>query len=405
MSRWPRYRLWDSWRACERVLGALRIGVCVLAVSSCGVDSGGTGATPASSASGPITGFGSVMVNGVHFDDTFASITDADGAVHRPDELKLGMTADIKGTAVVVAANGFTSTATSIVFGSALLGPIDRMDAAGSTLEVLGQPVAVTVTTVFDAALSGGLAVLSVGDVVEVYALFDAATKRYTATRVERRNGVLTYHLRGVVSLLDTAGKAFSLGNLRVSYAGLPTSELPPALAEEQFVRVQMQINPTSGGWQATKVQDSEHPLEDLDDTRVEALISSFSSPAQFSVDGIVVDASGATFPTGTAGLGLGARVAVEGVASGGVLTASSVQIKTDVDVVNEGFELDGAILTMDAAGQTFVVRDITIHYSGSVTFVNGTISDLAPGKSVAVMGSLSADGTGLDAILIRFGP
>ncbi len=356
----PRYRLRDRLRACQWVLAALCIGVCVLAVSSCGVDSGGTGAVPAATASGPITGFGSVIVNGVHFDDTFASITDADGAVHSRGELKLGMTADIKGTGVVLAANGFVSTATRIVFGSALFGPIDSIDAAGSTLAALGQTVDVTAATVFDAALSGGLAALSVGDVIEVYALFDAAANRYTATRIERRNGASTYHLRGVVSLPDTAGKAFNLGSLRVSYAGVPADQLPPALVAGEFVRVLMQINPVGGVWQATAVQDSKHPLEDFDDTRIEARVSSYSSPAHFSVDGIDVDASGATFPAGTAGLGLGARVAVEGVASGGVLTASSVQVKTDVDIVNEGFELDGPILTLDAAGQTFVVRELS---------------------------------------------
>ena len=41
-----------------------------------GVESGGTGATPASFASGPITGFGSVIVNGVRFDDSKAVVTD-----------------------------------------------------------------------------------------------------------------------------------------------------------------------------------------------------------------------------------------------------------------------------------------------------------------------------------------
>src|SRR5205085_9845313 len=40
-------------------------------VAGCGggVDSGGTGAQPTSFASGPITGFGSVIVNAVHYDD------------------------------------------------------------------------------------------------------------------------------------------------------------------------------------------------------------------------------------------------------------------------------------------------------------------------------------------------
>ena len=38
-----------------------------------GVDSGGTGVTPSVSA-GPITGFGSVIVAGVRFDDSTATV-------------------------------------------------------------------------------------------------------------------------------------------------------------------------------------------------------------------------------------------------------------------------------------------------------------------------------------------
>ena len=42
-------------------------------------------------AAGPITGFGSVIVNGVRFDDTSASITDDDGKTMAESQLRLGM--------------------------------------------------------------------------------------------------------------------------------------------------------------------------------------------------------------------------------------------------------------------------------------------------------------------------
>ncbi len=46
-----------------------------------GVDSGGTGVQPTSFASGPITGFGSVIVNTVHYDDGNATVRDGSGAL------------------------------------------------------------------------------------------------------------------------------------------------------------------------------------------------------------------------------------------------------------------------------------------------------------------------------------
>ena len=71
-------------------------------VAACGgADSGGTGATPPTYTSGPITGFGSVIVGDVHYDDRSANITDADGAARTRDDLKLGMTTEIQGTRVV----------------------------------------------------------------------------------------------------------------------------------------------------------------------------------------------------------------------------------------------------------------------------------------------------------------
>jgi hypothetical protein len=52
----------------------------------------GTTSTPSSVyAAGPITGFGSVIVNGVRFDDSAATITDDDGRTLAESELHLGM--------------------------------------------------------------------------------------------------------------------------------------------------------------------------------------------------------------------------------------------------------------------------------------------------------------------------
>ena len=375
----------------------------VLALGGCsgGVDSGGTGAR-ALSASGPITGFGSVIVNGVHFDDSSAGVTDADGTVRSRDDLKLGMTATIRGSAIVVDSNGASSTATSIVFGSAILGPVDNIDTGANTLVVLGQTVGVRSTTVFDSSLNGGLAALSVDDVIEIYALFNASNNHYSATRIERKTSVSAYRLRGVVSNLDTATKAFNIGSERISYAGVPASEVPAALANGRFVRVQLQTTPVGGVWLADKLQDGVHQLEDRDEARVEGLISDFTSSTQFSVDGVSVDASHASVSGGTA-LGLGIRVAVKGTASNGVLVASEVQTKTDTEVENEGYELDGTISTIDTTNKTFVLRGVTVDYSGSVDFRDGTIFDLAVGRHVEVRGTLSADYTGLQAFRIRF--
>jgi hypothetical protein len=377
-----------------------------LALVGCGggVDSGGTGVAPQSFASGPITGFGSVIVNGVRFDDTQASVTDDDGAPRRRDELRLGMTTEIRGSAILTDGSGATvSTASSIAFGSDLLGPVDSIDLAGNRLAVLGQGVDIGATTVFDdVSASGGLASIVVGDVVEVYALFDAATGRYKATRVERKGAVASYRLRGIVTLLDSTARAFNIGTERISYAAF-SGGVPATLANGNFARVKLQPVKVGGVWQVVGLGDGVQQPKELDEVRLEGLVSAFTSATQFSVNGVAVDASGVTAP---AGLALGTRVEVEGVSRSGVLVASKLKVKSANDTANQEFELRGAITSVNLATQTFVLRGVNVEYFlvGSPTdFRDGTATNLAAGVNVEARGTLSADGTRLLATRITF--
>ena len=372
-----------------------------LIVAGCGggVDSGGTGTTPASYANGPITGFGSVIVNGVRFDDSNAVVTD-DGDGSSRDKLRLGMTTEIRGSAITADATGtLVSAASSIVFGSDILGRVDSIDLAAKRLVVLGQGVDVNAATVFDdESLSGGLPTVAVGDVVEVYALFNAATGRYTATRIERKGAVAAYRLRGLVSNLD-AGKAFNIGSERISYDGFTGA--PVTLADGNLLRVRLQTTQVAGVWLVAGLKDGAPKPRDRDDVRLEGRISSFTSPTLFSVNGVAVNAS-AIGPL--AGLALGVRVEVEGTSSEGVLLASKLKIKTEDEAGNQEFELRGQITSVDAANLRFVLRGVTVVYAVPATdFRNGTTANLVKDANVEARGVLSADGTRLLAARITF--
>ena len=376
-----------------------------LALAGCGggVDSGGTGSVPSTFAVGPITGFGSVIVNGVRFDDSAAAVSDDDGTPRSRDALRLGMTTEIRGSAISTDSTGAAvSTASSIAFGSDLLGPVDKVDLAAKRLLVLGQTVDVNGATVFDdASLAGGLAVVAVGDRVEVYALFDVATGRYTATRIERKAAVAAYRLRGVVSQLDAVAKAFNIGGERISYAGV--GEVPLALANGNLVRLRLEPVRVGGVWRLAGLRDGAPKPRDLDAVRLEGRVSAFTSPTLFSVNGVAVDASAIGSVTG---LVRGARVEVEGTVAGNVLVASKLKVKSDDDADNQEFELRGAITSVDAANLRFVLRGVTVSYtlSGSATeFRNGTAAKLAPGVDVEARGVLSGDGARLLAARISF--
>ena len=385
------------------LLGPLLAGLGAALIAACGggVDTGGTGAPPVAFSSGSVTGFGSVIVNAIRFDDSAAAVSDEDGNRRNRDDLRLGMSVEVDSSAVTNGSSGAAAVASSIRYGGELLGTVESVNPAAQRLVVLGQTVAVDAATVFDAALGGGLAAVTVGSVLEVHAQFDASAGIYRARRIEPRSGVLQYRLRGVVSSLDATRRRFAVGALTVSYASLPAAEVPATLANARFVKLRLQTVPVAGVWVAVKLQDGVRQIEDRQEARVRGLISAFTSATQFSVDGQPVDASGATFPNGSAGLGLGARAKVEGRLAGGVLRASKVEIESPSE--SESFELHGSVSALDATAKTFVVRGLTVSYAGNVEFRDGSAADLANGRNVEVRATLAAGSDQLQATRIRF--
>lgn len=371
-------------------------------VASCGggVDSGGTGAPATAFASGAITGFGSVIVTGVHFDDRSASIGDADGNALSRDDLRLGMTVEARGSAIVADADGNdASTATSIVVRSEMVGPVAASNLAARTLTVLGQTVDIANTTAFDDALANGQASLSPGVIVVVYANLDAASGHYAATRIERRASAALFAERGIVSNLDKSARTFAIGATRIDYAGLAAAAVPATLGNGSFVRVTLATAPGPGGvWTAVAIGDSSPAIDDRDEAKIEGLVSSFASTTQFSVDGTPVDARTAQFSDGTAGLALGARVEIEGALRAGVVVASRVRVVSDSEESGKEFDVRGPLASLDATAKTFVVRNVIVSYAGTVDFRNGTAADLVPGREVEARGALAADGTRLQA-------
>ncbi len=396
-------------RASSRRLLVQLAWVCVL-VAGCGgggssiSGSSGTGTVTTSSfAAGPITGFGSVIVNGVRFDDSKATVTDDDGAASTKDALKLGMSAEVHGGGVSDDGTGAKAAASAISFGSQLVGPVSSTDAAGKTLTILGQKVIVLDTTVLDNRLVGGFAAITVGTLLEVHGTTDATTGAVTATRLEPTAAAAGFKIRGIVANLDTTATTFTIGGTLISYAS--ATPVPPNLANGLFVRARLQTTQVAGAWVATRIGAAGPHVEDVDEAHLRGSITAFTSSATFSVNGIPVDASKAAFPDGTAGIVLGARVEVEGTSSNGTVIAKKVSVETHAAVRAEGFELHGAISSIDTIAKTFVLRNVTVSYaSTTIDFRKGTAATLAVGVQLEVRGTLSADGTTLQATRISFG-
>jgi hypothetical protein len=364
-----------------------------------GVDSGGTGGA-ATYANGPITGSGSIIVNGVRFDDTSAAVSDDNGSSTK-DALKLGMVVEVRGSVITddPLTGDKSSTASSISFNSELLGSIDSIDLANSSLVVIGQPVDVKVTTFFDDSLTGGLAALAQGNVVEVYALYDATTGRYSATRIERKGSVPTeYRLRGAISGLNTSTKVFSIGTEQISYSSV--TDLSSGLANGAILRVRVSSAGGNHQWTATRLRDGANKPDDGSHARIEGLISSFTSLTQFSVGTVQVTTNSGTIVTGVPALNV--RVEVEGSVTAGVLAASSVTVETDSGKTENRFI--GPMSGLDTVNKTFVVKGQTISYASTSDFRGGTAANLGNGVNLDVRANL-VNGNQLEATRIDFKP
>ena len=342
---------------------------------------GGTG----SSASGAITGFGSIIVGGVRFDDSAASVQDDDGVNMNSDALKLGMVVRIKCGKKSDDGTGVRAKADSIEVHSELQGPVDSKTA--DSIVVLGQTAKISATTFFEDGLS--LATLAVDAVVEVHGFVDPVTNTLTATRIERKPNAKVFKLQGTVSALNTAAKTFNLGTLTISYL---TAVVPSSLtlANGSVVRVRLALTPLTGTRTALKVQKFEIEKEDRNEAEVEGIITAFTSTSQFSVNGLQVDASTATFEDGKTGVVLGARVEVEGSIVKGVLVAKKVELEDGEDAAK--FEFHGPLSSLSTTAKTFVLRGMTVNYDLATTFSVGvTALTLANGLNIEVKGKRSA--------------
>jgi len=349
---------------------------------------------------GTITGFGSIIVNGVRFDESTAQVIDDDDVAHDRNELKLGMSVQVVSSGIDRGSN--SAKASRVRFGAAIVGPVSAISAntTPKTLTVLDQIVEIGATTVFD-DLPNGFASIKLNDVLEIHALLDTTSGHYLAKRIEPEPGATVFKLRGIVADLNAGAKSFKIGGALIDFSGIAVADLPLNFANGLKVRVRLNtVKNSSGAWVATAIRAEQREMEDKDEAEVEGIITAFTSTASFSVNGLPVNASNAAFPDGTAGIVLGARVEVEGAIVNGVLVATKVALD---DKNEDRNELNGTISALNTVAKTFVVRGVSVHYRATTVFEDGVEANLANGRQVEVKGTLSADGMSVEASRIEF--
>ncbi|MBX3620759.1 MAG: hypothetical protein KF891_12350 [Rhizobacter sp.] len=352
----------------------------LLAACGGGGSTSSTDAQPEGVYQGTIGGFGSVIVNGVRFDDSHATVT-LDDEASTAGALKLGMRTQVQGT---VSADGSTGTATSVIVETAVRGAVSSVDVAANQLRIRAITVQADDNTVFEGA--SGIASIQAGDWVEVHGSVDFANRRVQATRIE----VKSAQDIGRVVMFGTATAAtatsFTLGDLTVDYSqarliGFSGGTVP----EGTVVRVRSHTSPVGNVLQASVVKAVKAPRF-LDGTpaAVEGRVQQFVSVADFLVSGTAVDASHATFENGSAAdLSEGKRVIVTGTLADGKIVAKKLRFfRPDLD---GEVRLIGTV-TDYVSQASFKVRGVAVDASAA-EFVRGSAAELANGRVVEIKG------------------
>jgi hypothetical protein len=392
----------------RRVLTTLLAAAGIVALPSCGgggagggggtvsgVDTGGTGAF----SSGRITGFGSVIVNGVRFEDNAARLADEDdeAKVFRPEDLRLGMVVRIRAGRVAAGSGDVlpSATATDITVESQIKGPVESKTAP-DTLVVFGQTVKVNAATVFEDGVT--FANIAVGNILEVSGFADSAGV-VTASRIEREGAANVFKVRGVVAGHDAVARTFRIGTAIFNYS--TATRLPStALANFQFVRVRTStVKNAAGEWPVQRI-DLREREEDRDEAEVEGILVQING--DFFVNGLEIDLS--RLPAGTTPP-VGLRVDIDGALVNGVLIARRIELEDGDD--DREVDVRGTLSSVNTTARTFVVRGVSFHYTPGVTEVrDGSLAlNLVNGASVRVKGILPSGSTTnrVEATEIRF--
>ncbi len=291
---------------------------------SAGSDAGiqGSGRNLAIVAYGPITAFGSIVVDDVEYTIDNASIS-VNGQPATTSQLEVGQIVTVQG---VQNAGGTTGTAASVSFNADVMGPIGRLDIAGRTMTVLGQTVQLESDTVFGAGIQGdSLAGLQAGIAVEVSAFEDASGNLH-ASRIDLLPGDAPLQVKGTVQALDAAAQTFKVNELTVDYSGV---QVGSQLANGGMVIVGANAAPAGDVLYASKVQVSSGLGGTANQQgQMRGLITSMTSGQAFTVEGQQVQTdAGTQFVLHGRTLAPNVAISVHGTfTASGVLLADKVE-------------------------------------------------------------------------------
>jgi hypothetical protein len=307
---------------------------------------------------GPVSGFGSVIVNGIRYDTSAAEFT-VDGQLATQADLKVGDMVLVKGT---IDDDNTNAVAESVEFDDNVEGPVTSVNTGTSVMVVLGQTVTFG-DAIFDDNCPADLNDLPTVAAVEVsgHVMGDGTID---ATRIECKNVLGEMEVTGIVSALGS--DTFMINDLLVNFTSFPAAidnfptpgviseGVPVEVKGNSFVAGTNDLLATRGECKGNRFEDNEG-----DHAEIEGFVNGFVSITEFNV-GVtpVTTIPGTTTYEGgsESDVGDNLKVEVEGEFDDlGVLNATKVEIK-QATTVRLTAQVDSA------NGSSFVMLGITVN-------------------------------------------
>ncbi len=365
------------------------------------------GMTGTGISAGRITGFGSIYVNGVHYQVDQAEFYRDGAKVSGQSTFNMGEFVTVTGT---TNSDGSSGTASKVEFDSMIRGEITAASVDNTRIEVMGQSVQTDELTVLHGFSQ--LSELTIGNVVEVSGTRNAEGV-ITATSINRlqmkypQDGSVL-RLEGSITQVWAEQKFFQLGGLSIDYASAQLEGFSSSQTLQTGMYVQVESRQVSTGqWLvASKVRLKPVEVRYAQNTpvRLEGRITTINGTTSFTLNyqTIVVNATTRWEGLSAAQLQTDLAVAVEGkIDANGNLVATRVQLRqgnaaqvirqsgtiSAVDVAQQTFTLQGLVFTVDNSSMLLGGRDMSNRHEPL------KFSELTVGMQVNVDALVQADG------------
>jgi uncharacterized protein DUF5666 len=368
-------------------------------------------------ASGEVTGFGSVIVNGIEFTRSTEPDVSATPVVLAFDNVSSAAEGVLR-TGMMVAVSGSYDTAskkgsyTQIVFSPELRGllEISPVNAAAGSLTVLGRTVQTGASTVFDGI--SGINELQTrqnqGLELEVSGYLDSGGTVQASRIALKSHGFTsgTVQLKGRVSLVNTT--SFALGSLTVStsdatFVGMTAADLTVA---GLIVEVRGTLSGTSVSNARIKRKSATSSVQSGESINIKGVAAGTPVAGSFVLSGpdgplLITTFDASFFRGGTSSnasiIVSGARLEVEGATQAdGSLAARKISVETEKTV-----RLEGDLTSVNAIAGSLTLNGVTVTTVTDTRYRDNrtpstavlTFSGLATADHLQVYGFL--DGTG----------